>query len=331
MEDKVDILLATYNANSEYLKKQIDSILNQTYTNFNLIISDDASTDSQVVKVLKEFKDKDNRINLIVQKENKGYIKNFEFLLKESTANYIMFSDQDDIWHKDKVEKSLKKLKETNASLVYSDATQIGEKDEILHESYIKYKNMPFLKGKNNITFFARHVAIGCSQIFTKSVRDKMLPFKENVMAHDWISVYIANKENGVEYIEEPLLDYRLHNANQFGGRSFKQNIARWKQNSNNSYSSYLKYREKVIWDAYLSGSKMCFNYSNKYEKNEEESKVIKYYEKLLKAKVINLSINKYFKYLYFKGSIKRAIKEIIIFHIPILGYLIYCFIGDVS
>ena len=160
MKEKVDILLATYNANETYLKKQIDSILKQTYSNFHLIISDDASTDNKTVEILKEYEDKNHRITVILQKENRGYLKNFEFLLKESTAEYIMFSDQDDIWHEDKIEKSLKKLKETNASLVYSDATQIGERDELLHKSYITYKNMPFLRGKQNIQFFTRHTVI---------------------------------------------------------------------------------------------------------------------------------------------------------------------------
>lgn len=324
MEDKVDILMATYNANKIYLKKQLDSILNQTYKNFNLIISDDASTDNETIAILKEYQKIDNRIVLILQEKNKGCLKNFEFLLNQSNANYIMFSDQDDIWHKDKIEKSLNKLKETKASLVYSDATQIGENDELLHKSYLKYKNMPFLKGKNNISFFTRHTIIGCSQIFTKQVKEKMLPFKSSVMAHDWISVYIANKENGVEYIEEPLLDYRLHGKNQFGGRSFKQNISIWKRNGNNSYSSYLKYRKKVIEDAYLNGSKMCFEYSSQYESNKEEKNAIRYYEKLLNLKIMNLGIHNYFKYLYFKGAFKRALKEIIIFHFPILGYIIY-------
>lgn len=48
----------------------------------------------------------DNRIRLFLQPQNLGYNKNFEFLLQQSTANYIMFSDHDDVWHKDKVEKA---------------------------------------------------------------------------------------------------------------------------------------------------------------------------------------------------------------------------------
>lgn len=323
MGEKVDILLATYNTNIKFLKEQIDSILSQTYNNFKLLISDDNSTDNELIDTLKKYEEKDKRIKLYLNKENRGFLKNFEYLLSQSTENYIMFSDHDDIWHKDKIEKSLKKITESGVSLVYSDATQIDENGDIIHNSYLKYKNMPFLHGKDDINFFTRHTVIGCSQIFTKQVKEKMLPFKDCVIAHDWISIYIASKENGVDYIEEPLLDYRLHSTNVFGGRSFKQNIKKWKEENSNNYSSYLEYRKNVINDAYLNGSKMCYEYSKNYKKTEEE-KAIKYYERLLNAKFVNFKINNYFKYLYFKGTGMRAIKELIIFHFPILGYLIY-------
>ena len=192
MEDKVDILLTTYNTKIEYLKKQIESILNQTHKNFELIISDDCSPNKEVRKVLEEYEQKDERIKLYFQETNLGCTKSFEFLLKQSTAEYIVFSDHDDIWYPNKIEESLKLLKEKNVSLVYCDANQIGENDEILNKSYLRYKNMPIVEGKNFILPFSRHIAIGCSQMITKEVKEKMLPFTENTFAHDWHSTYIA-------------------------------------------------------------------------------------------------------------------------------------------
>ena len=93
MREKVDILLATYKSNVNYLKKQIDSILNQTYENICLIISDDNSQDEELKKVLEEYAEKDHRIQLYFQEKNIGYIKNFGFLLEKSTSEYIMYSD----------------------------------------------------------------------------------------------------------------------------------------------------------------------------------------------------------------------------------------------
>lgn len=322
MEEKVDILLATYNTNIQYLKEQIDSILNQTHKNIHLIINDDNSTNKEVQKILKQYEKQDNRITVYLQEENKGYIKNFEFLLTKSEAEYIMFSDHDDVWYPEKVEKSLETLQKEKVDLVYCNAHQINEKGEIIQKSYFKYKNIPLIKGKDNLAI-SRCIGIGCSQMFTKSVKDKMIPYKENVIAQDWLAAFIANEGNGMAYIQEPLFGYRLHNSNIFGGRNLAQNLARWKKENGNSYSSYLKYRkEKVIDKAYLDGAKMCLQYAT-IEKNKEFlNNLIKYYENLKGSKYFNFHLLKYFEYLKGKNLLKKMIKEIIIFHFPIIGYL---------
>ena len=332
MEDKVDILLTTYNTKIEYLKMQIESILTQTYKNFTLIISDDCSPNEEVRTVLKEYEQKDNRIKLYFQKENLGYTKNFEFVLTKSTADYIAFSDHDDIWYPNKIEKSINILKEKNVDLVYCDAKQVDVNGEVLHESYLRYKNRPIINEKyhKDILPFSRHIAIGCSQLLTKKVKELMLPFTENTIAHDWHSLYIANKLKGIYCIDEPLFDYRLHGNNAFGGRNLKQNMKRWKEKNGNNYESYLKYRHHAITDTYLAGVLMCKEYSNKIENNksqEQEDEIIKYFEKAQKHKIIYLPIHKYFKYLYFKGIKKRAIKEIMILHFPVISYIIFALI----
>lgn len=323
----VDVLLATYNSNIQYLKEQLDSILNQTYKNIHIIISDDASTKDDVKKILKEYEQKDNRITLYLQEKNLGYLKNFEFLLTKSNANYISFSDHDDIWYENKIEECIKKLKEKDVDLVYSDCKQIDANNQVLNESYLKYKNMPIINGKNNILAFSRHIAIGCACVFTKKIKEQMLPFSKSVMAHDWLNVYLASKQKGVFCLQKPLFSYRLHGTNEFGGRSLKQNLKKWKEENGKSYSAYKKYRnERVIKTAYLNGALMCKEYRDKLglEKDEKEEKVINYYNKLLKTKILNFNLVNYEKYLSFKNIGKRRIKEEMIFHFPIISYVIY-------
>ena len=324
MDPKIDILLTTYNSNIDFLKKQIDSILTQTYKNIYLLISDDKSSNPKVIDLLKEYEKKDKRIKLYLQEKNLGYNKNFEFLLKCSGANYIMFCDHDDIWNSDKVEKSLKKIVEENVDLVYCNAEQINEKGEIIQKNYFKYKNIPLINKKSHLAI-SRCIGIGCSQIITKDVKNKMLPFLESVIAHDWLASFIANENKGISYIKEPLFQYRLHTNNVFGGRSLAQNLSRWKKENGISYESYLKYRkEKVIDKAYLDGAKMCLEYS-KDEKNKKFLQdIIEYYEKLEQCKYINFHIIKYFKFLAGKNLFKKMIKEIIIFHLPLMGYIIF-------
>ena len=108
--NKIDILLATYNG-SQYLPEQLDSILSQSYGNINVIIRDDGSSDNTVM-IIKEYEQKDNRVKLLNDSlENLGFVRNFEELMKNSTSDYIMFSDQDDIWYNDKVEISYARMK----------------------------------------------------------------------------------------------------------------------------------------------------------------------------------------------------------------------------
>lgn len=324
MEEKVDILLTTYNTETEYLKQQIESILNQTYQNFKLLISDDASTKKEIITILENYQKRDNRIVLYKQEKNLGYNKNFEFLLKQANAKYIMFADHDDIWYPEKVEKGVETIKKENVDLVYCNAHQIDEKGERIQENYFQYKNVPLIHGKDKLAI-SRCVGIGCSQIITDTVRNKMIPFKNEVIAHDWLAAFIANEGKGISYIEEPLFGYRLHSSNVFGGRNLAQNLGKWKKENGTSYQSYLKYRkEKVINQAYLDGAKMCLTYTQNIENKKFLENLIKYYESLEKSKYVNIHFFQYFRFLAGKNLMKKMIKEWMIFHLPILGYLVF-------
>ena len=91
MEENIDILLATYNG-EKYIKEQIESILNQTYKNINLIISDDCSTDN-TRKILTEYTQKDKRITVYFQNENQGYISLHNPSDKEKTFSIHLNRD----------------------------------------------------------------------------------------------------------------------------------------------------------------------------------------------------------------------------------------------
>ena len=93
--------MATYNGR-RYVAKQVESILNQTYQDFRLIISDDCSTDS-TLKILEEYEAKDRRIEIFRQGQNLGVVANFEFLISKVRSEYFMFANQDDIWLPDKI------------------------------------------------------------------------------------------------------------------------------------------------------------------------------------------------------------------------------------
>ena len=218
--EKVDILLATYNG-EKYLREQIDSILNQTYKEFRLLISDDGSKDS-TRKILEEYKNKDSRIEVFFQENNLGVVKNFEFLLRKVEAKYYMFSDQDDIWKNEKIEKSLNKIEE-GFDLVYSDLEVVDENLNVTYSSYWKLKGI-YNKVKKYNSFEALYLnnfITGCTMISKKELINSFMPLPNTskFVLHDyWISL-ILSQEGKIAYIEEPLIKYRQHKNNKVGSK----------------------------------------------------------------------------------------------------------------
>ena len=191
MDKKVDILLATYNG-EKYLREQINSILDQDYKNFNLIISDDCSTDT-TRNILEEYEKKDNRIKVIYQKNNMGSSRNFEFLLSQISSKYYMFSDQDDVWNKDKVKLSLEAIEKNDVDLVYTDLEVVDENLKTINKSFNKKMNL-ITKQRKFTDFrleYLYNCVTGCTMI-CKSEKLKYilpLPKTKNILHDYWIAL----------------------------------------------------------------------------------------------------------------------------------------------
>src|SRR5437773_10945714 len=132
----ISIVLCSYNG-ERFIKEQVDSILSQTYSNIELIISDDASTDG-TPNILNGFKENQN-VKLFFQPENIGSAKNFEFATRNATGAFIAFSDQDDIWLPQKLEKLY--LAIADGSLVYCDSELIAEDGKRLNKKISDLRN----------------------------------------------------------------------------------------------------------------------------------------------------------------------------------------------
>lgn len=145
---KIDILMATYNG-EKFLREQIDSILEQSFSDFRLLISDDMSKDS-TREILNEYVKKDSRVVVFLQNKNLGTVQNFEFLMQKVENEYFMFSDQDDIWQKDKIKKSLAKMEETECDLVYTNLQVVDQELNLVNASYWKLKGFEKKVKKHN-------------------------------------------------------------------------------------------------------------------------------------------------------------------------------------
>lgn len=115
-EDLVSVIMPTYNA-GKFLADSIQCILRQTYDNLELIITDDASTDEDTIKILKEFAQADKRVKIELLSENHGpgYVRNA--CIKRAEGRYIAFCDCDDRWIPEKLEIQINYMSEKKCAL----------------------------------------------------------------------------------------------------------------------------------------------------------------------------------------------------------------------
>lgn len=203
----VSIVIATYNG-EKYLAKQLESIRQQTYSNLEIIIQDDLSTDNTIA-IASQIADQ--RIRIRINQHNTGFVKNFEEGLKAAQGSYIALCDQDDIWENNKIERLLDQI--GNADLIHSNCSLIDEQDHTIK---------PFWKKKERQTstlaelLFFNNVT-GCTALLRRESLLRALPFPEGIAYHDWWLALCAAKGNGVRFLDEALVRYRQH-ANQDTG-----------------------------------------------------------------------------------------------------------------
>ena len=133
----ISIVVCTYNG-EQFVEQQIDSLIGQTYPNLEIIISDDNSTDG-TKQVLKKYEGTGN-IKIIYNKENVGFTRNFAFAAMQASADYIAFSDQDDIWLPQKIEKLYGAIKDY--SLVYSNSILVDNNGVSLNKRLSDFRKM---------------------------------------------------------------------------------------------------------------------------------------------------------------------------------------------
>ena len=233
MNETIDILLATYNG-EKYLKEQIESILNQTYSNIRLIISDDCSTE-KTKEIIKAYEEKDNRIISYFHEKNLGYVKNFEFLLSKVENEIYMLSDQDDVWLPTKVEHTYEKLKETDADLVFTDLEVVNEKLETIYPSFNDFMLLSRKIKKYLHSYRLQYLyncVTGCTLMSKKKFIKMILPIptQSKYAIHDtWIACTVAN--NGkMEYLDEKTIKYRQHGNNQVGTDKISHKFSKLQQ-----------------------------------------------------------------------------------------------------
>ncbi len=224
----VSILLSTHNG-AEYLPDLLNSLFQQTHKNWQLFLRDDCSQDD-TPKIITHFLHQDpQKINLLSEPQTShplGAAQSFNRLLKKSTGQYFMFADQDDVWHHDKIELSLKKLIHceklhgTNTPiLIHTDLAVVDESLNTIDGSYIKYRNIDPTRSQT-CQLLIQNIVTGCTTCFNKALRDLANDIPISAPMHDWWLALVASCFGVIEFIDQPTIDYRQHSQNIIGAHT---------------------------------------------------------------------------------------------------------------
>lgn len=218
--EKVDVLLSVYNPNLEFLRKQLESIEDQTYENVEVLIFDDCIEQRCDRNIFSEVLKKTPFRILPYKETNLGYCKAFETLVRESNGEYIAFCDQDDIWLPCKLEKSIEILNQDSSLVACSDRMIIDEFDNITCDSVRQHSNKPYESWHSfdDICKYNLFIcyAVGMVMVVDGAFVRSTVPFSEHT-GHDKWALACASAEGKVSFIEEPLVKYRRHGENVSG------------------------------------------------------------------------------------------------------------------
>ena len=209
----IAILLATHNG-EQFLREQIESILDQSYKDWSIFVHDDESKDG-TSSIIDEYVMKCPDKVFRVKGASCGCARNnFFYLLRVVDADYYMFCDQDDIWMPDKIEKSFYKLRQiecsSKPSMVFTELTVVDVNNNVIAERMSNYQNLNCKKITLN-RFLIQNAVTGCTVIINRKLRDMMLKFNniENIKMHDWWAGIIAATFGNIAFINEPTIWYR--------------------------------------------------------------------------------------------------------------------------
>ena len=200
-KEKVSIIVPMYNA-EKFIGKTIESVLAQTYQNWEMLIMNDVSTDNSLA-IVSLYAKKDERIKIVNTEKNVGVVKGRNFLIDLASGKYIAFLDADDYWHNEKLEKQIKFMKEKNASISYTEYTRVKENEEKINDVIIKeeisYNDML----KNNY--------LGCLTVIYDAEKIGKRYFKELEKNEDYVLwLEIVKDVNTIYGLKENLAYYRV-------------------------------------------------------------------------------------------------------------------------
>lgn len=211
---KISIVTASYNY-QDYIKETIQSVLDQTYSDWELIIVDDCSTDNSV-DVIKSFSD--DRIKLFINEKNLGLAETIKLGIENATGEWIAFLESDDILREDYLEQKVNVLKQhKNLGLIFNDVELFGdnikikdiEKNILKKTEILKLKKYPCNLFKE-ILYFNRILTFSSVMVNKEYLLNCDFNTPTDKLLDWWLFIHFARKYE-MYYIPEKLTKWRIH------------------------------------------------------------------------------------------------------------------------
>ena len=215
------VVLCTRNG-AVHIEAQLRSILPQLRPDDELVVSDDASTDDTLALVRLAAGSTDATLRIVTNQEPSGVVRNFESVIRLATRDVVVLSDQDDVWHAHKLDAMADAFAERpEAVAMFSDA-------RLLYGSGPPQGSLWQANGVDRSTrrrlrdghvfeqLLRRNVVTGATLAFRTSIREAVLPLPPVTMHDYWIAL-VASAVGGVVAIDEPWIDYRVHDDQAVG------------------------------------------------------------------------------------------------------------------
>lgn len=223
---KVDIVMSVFNG-ERFLQQQLDSIKNQTFTDWKLIVRNNGSTDN-TNNILQSFsKSCPGKVEIIEAELTEQFIPvSFGDALLRSTAPYVMFSDGDDVWMDDKIEVTLNAMlkmqtrqKRGTPLLIHTDLVLVDSNLKVLSDSMWRSQGLdPERKRLNQVIMHSN--ACGNTFMFNSELRELVLPIPAGCIMHDHWTTNIAAIFGQIGTLKRSTIKYRQHQGNACGAET---------------------------------------------------------------------------------------------------------------
>lgn len=210
----ISVVMASYN-HEQFISETIESVLNQSFRDIELVIVEDCSKDNSG-EIVRAYQEKDGRLRAVFHGENKGIAKTFNDGIDQATGKFLAIIGSDDLWVEDKLEKQMKILRENEDLIVHSGAVTIDAKGDRVERPAQKRRIGRKREKSGNVfgELLAGNFVCGSSIIFKKSNLNGIRFDERYRYVNDYKFTLDLARKYEFHFIPEALVKYRVHGGN---------------------------------------------------------------------------------------------------------------------